>query len=237
MRTQNYRARLLIAVGCGALLLSACSSAPPATSNPQTSQLLHLLGPAISSDLYLATGRHSVNVDGVRLSFSIPAQTTRFGWEHFGSLYISNNTQGSQAAEAIIFWTTFPGGAYADPCPGLLLVGEPVGPSVADLAQAVATVPGSGPAEVSNVTLGGHRATRVVLTVGEDVGCDPGFFFHWTQHWGGAFWDSTSRGDWINVWIVEVDGKRVVVEAETRRYADDKVKKEIGQIIGSIQFE
>ena len=57
---------------------------------------------------------------------------------------------------------------------------RPLRALAADLATAAATAPGTelvtGP---TDVTVGGHAAKHVVLTVREDLGCDPGYFFTW----------------------------------------------------------
>lgn len=90
----------------------------------------------------------------------------------------SVNRNGAQDAEAIIYWTRFPDGEYADPCALNLLSRPEIPQSAADLAAAVAAAPGTelvtGP---SDLTVGGHPAKHVVLTVREDFGCDPGFFY------------------------------------------------------------
>src|SRR5262245_8986465 len=95
-----------------------------------------------------------------------------------GGIYISKDVLGPQEADAVVFWTSFPDGDHADPCANRL--SRPIGPSAADLAGAVATAPGTklvtGPSDVS---VGGHPAKHVVLTVREEVGCDPGFFYTW----------------------------------------------------------
>ena len=82
------------------------------------------------------------------------------------------------SAEAIIYWTSFPDGDYADPCDGLL--GRSIGRSATDLAAAVSKAPGTklvkGPLDVN---LGGHPAKHVVVTVRENAGCDPGYFYSW----------------------------------------------------------
>lgn len=41
----------------------------------------------------------------------------------------------------------------------------------------------------------------------------------------------------IEVWIVDVNGMRLIIEAETTTQADAGLKKEIQQIIGSLRFE
>jgi hypothetical protein len=143
---------------------------------------------------------------------------------------------GPQGAEAIIFWTSFPDGDYADPCARLL--GPRVGSSAGDLAAAVSTAPGTalvtGP---SNVILGGRPAKHVALTVREDVGCDPGFFYSWREVNGGALWGTTRVGDTIRVWIVDVDGTRLFVEAATTKQAVGGLKQEAEQIVESIRFD
>jgi hypothetical protein len=181
-----------------------------------------------------------VTEEGVRFSFKVPG-----GWGRFGSIStdkspggpisLNRSIVGSQGAEAIIYWTSFPDGDYADPCTRLL--GRSVGSSAADLATAVSTAPGTklvkGP---SNVTVGGRRAKHVVLIVRENVGCDPGFFYTWKDVYGGALWRATAAGDTIRVWIVDVDGKRLFIAAATNEQANARLKREVTQIVESIRF-
>ncbi len=126
-------------------------------------------------------GRLPRVVDGVPFSFRVPPAywesspgSDARAWPRDFSL--NKSIVGPQGAEAIIFWTSFPNSSQADPCAKLLI--PPAGAAAADLADAVASTPGTelvtGP---SNVTLGGRPAKHVVLTVHEDRGCDPGFFF------------------------------------------------------------
>jgi len=142
---------------------------------------------------------------------------------------------GPQGADGIIFWTS-PDGDNADACADLL--SPTVGRSAADLAAAIAAAPGtelvSGP---SDVTVGGRAAKHVVLTVREDVGCDPGYFYTWQDVWWGALWPETNVGDTIRVWIVEVGGTLLFIEAETNQDASSSLVDEIEQIVGSIRFD
>ena len=185
--------------------------------------------------------RHAVTEEGVPFSFRVPT----VGWERFsststdksagGPISINKSETGPQGAEAIIFWTSFPAGEYADTCARLL--SPPVGSSAADLAAAVSTAPGTellrGP---SNVTLGGRPARHVALTVRENVGCDPGFFYTWRDVYGGALWPKTGVGATIRVWIVDVHGTRLFIEAETKQASRD-LEQEAQQIVESIRFE
>ena len=190
----------------------------------------------VGSGGWLPIGRHSLTVDGVPLSFSVPTLVQDRGWARYRSLYISKDTVGPQGAEAAIYWTAFPDGANADPCASLLPL--PSDASAADLAAAVSTAPGteliSGP---SDAIVGGRAATHVVLTVREDLGCDPGFLFTWDPAPGGPGWWTTNVGDTIRIWIVDVDGTRLVIAGETTTDAGTGLEQEIQGIVDSIQFE
>jgi hypothetical protein len=191
--------------------------------------------------------RKTVTEKGVRFSFKVP---TKRRWEpswwerHYtdrsktspkGPISLNKSLVGPQGAEAIIYWTSFPDGDYADPCAHLL--GRSIVGSAADLATAVAAAPGAKLVEgPSDVTLGGRPAKRVVLKVRKNVGCDPGFFYTWRTGWGGAFWRTTDVGDTIRVWIVPVDGTRLFIAAATSWQIHAALEKEIQQIIESIRF-
>jgi hypothetical protein len=178
--------------------------------------------------------------EGVPFSFSVPAH----GWESFGSISINKSETGPQGAEAIIYWSSFPDGDYTDPYghyahPCIRLLSPPVGPSAAHLAAAVSRAPGTelvtGP---SNVTVGGYPAIHVVLTVRKkNVGCHPGFFYTWNDVDGGALWPRTVVGATMRVWIVDVDGTRLFIEAATTPQASSGLDQEIQEIVGSIRFD
>ena len=182
---------------------------------------------------WLAIGSHALTVDGVPLSFSVPALG---GWARYGSLSISKDTFGSQGAEAMIYWTGFPDGAYTDPCDYLLDL--PAGASAADVAAAVSTMPGTElVTEPSDTTVGGRAASYVMLTVQEDLGCDPGFFFTSDPPPGGPGWWTTDVGDTIRAWIVDVDGTLLFIAGATKPTAHPELEHELEQIVASIEFD
>jgi hypothetical protein len=186
-------------------------------------------------------GRQTVIERGIRFSFRVSTGS----WGSFPSISTDKSPGGpislnksvavSQGAEAIIYWTSFPDGDYADPCTRLL--GRAVGSSAADLAAAVSTASGTklvkGPSDVS---IGGRPAKHVVLTVRKNVGCDPGFFYAWRDVHGGALWPRTAAGDTIRVWIIAVDGTRLFIASATNEQATARLKREVKQIVESIRF-
>ena len=52
----------------------------------------------------------------------------------------------------------------------------------------------------------------------------------------GPSWTATHVGNTIRVWMLEVDGTRFFVVAETSQDANAELKHEIQQIVGSIRF-
>ena len=89
----------------------------------------------------------------------------------------------------------------------------------------------------SDVSVGGRSAKHVVLTVREDVGCDPGYFYTWKDIFGGALWPKTNVGYTIRVWIVDVDGTLLFIAGETNTDAGSGLEQEIQQIVDSIRFD
>jgi hypothetical protein len=166
--------------------------------------------------------------------------TVEPGWEYHGPEFpdfITWSVDGNQTAEALIYWARIPR-AGVDSWPTVpchYLGSQPAGRLGADLAAVLAAAPGtdliSGPSEVR---LGERDAQRVVLRVREDLGCDPGFFFTYPNVFGGVMWLETVPGDTIRVWIVEVEGYRLFIAAETRANLSAGI---VEDIVRSIQFE
>jgi hypothetical protein len=179
----------------------------------------------------LLAGENALNVDGVPFSFIVRTS----GWFRFDGISINKSAVGPQGAEAIIFWTGLPDGDHADPCTHLL--GPSAWSPTGDLAGAVSAAPGTelvtGP---SDVVVGGRPAEHVVLTVRDDVGCDPGFFYAWNDVNAGSLWSTTEVGSTIDVWIVDVADTRLFIEAETTKQAGPELVKEIDEIVRSIRF-
>lgn len=216
-------------VGGGPPVSPSSSPSPSPTTRPTPSPTPVAIFPPAGE---LATGQHSMTLEGVPFSFSVPTS----GWISNGSFDIHKDTGVAPDGAGFIFWTDTPIGVFADPC--AQVKSPPVGPSAADLAAAVATVPGtdlvSGP---SDVTVGGYPAKQVVLTVRNDVGCNPESFYLWYAPQADLARYATALGSTITVWIVDVDGTLVWIDGETYEGAGPEPGQAIQQIVDSIQFE
>jgi hypothetical protein len=184
---------------------------------------------------WLPIGPHSIKVDGVPLTFTVPALDQDRGWALYGNREITKDTVGSQGAEAMIYWTAFPNGVDTNPCAVLHL---PVTGSIVDLADAVGGAPGAIlVTRPTSVTLGGRPARHLVLAVADDRGCDPKFLFSSEPPGGGPGWWRTDAGDTVRVWILDVGDRRFFVVGESKTAASEELQQEIDDIVASIRFE
>jgi hypothetical protein len=218
------------AAGLGLLTGGPLSPSPAASPSQAPSPRAT---PPIAADPEAA--RTLVVVDDLRISLHIPA-----GWETFGPdypNYASKSRTGPQGAEAQVLWAAYPAlGISAGEC--FYLRDREVEATVDALAAAVSSVPGTLVAsEPAEVTVGGHRAIRVVFVVQEDVGCDPGFFFTYPNLHYGALWPETMPGHTVRVWIVEASPRLLFLEGKTHPDAGPVLEGEIQQIVDSIAFE
>lgn len=181
----------------------------------------------------LETGqRHAIELGGVPFTFTVPTS----GWVSNGTFSIDRSVGVGPDGAGFILWTDTPLGVFADPCAGTK--GPSLGVSVADLAAAVAAVPGtdlvSGP---TDVTVDGYPAKQVVLTIRDDLGCAAQDFYLWYGPGPSNARYATAMGSTIRTWIIDVDGKLVWIDGETYEGAGPGPAQEIQQIIDSIQFE
>lgn len=183
------------------------------------------------SDLLI--DQHRLAVDGIPLSVGVPS----FGWGFRDGVSLNKDERGSQAAEALVYWTRYPDGRL-DPCLDVLTPPPSFElPPVADLAAVMGATPGAellaGP---TAVTVGGRPATRVVLQIREDLGCDPGFFFGWEETQGGALWGDTTP-EQVNAWIVDDGSASIVIGSVASRDASPELMQEVLDIVDTIRFE
>ena len=181
----------------------------------------------------LAVGqRHSITLEGVTFTFTVPTSD----WVSNGQFGIDKAVGIGPDGGGFILWTDTPVGVFADPC--AQEKGPEIGTSIADLAAAVAALPGTdlvnGP---SDVTVGGYPAQNVAITIREDIACAAGSFYLWYAPTPALARYATEAGSTIRTWIVDVDGTPVWIDGETYAGAGPGPGQEIQQIVDSIEFE
>lgn len=205
------------------------SSAPSASPSPRPS-------PSAAPEAVLppegdlAIGRHDLTLNGVSFSLAVPTS----GWTSNGLFGIDHGIYPESYDGGFILWNNAADGVYADPC--AREQGPRVGPSAADVAEAVANVPGTDATGPTDITVGGYPAKLVVVKIPEEAACTAhDFYLWWDEELTGRF--ATELGSTIRVWIVDVSGTLIQIDGETTKDAGPEVGQEIQQIVDSIQFE
>jgi hypothetical protein len=209
------------------------SASPSPTQVPTATPAASAPGFPVSGSLEI--GRHPMTLVGQQLSIEL----TTAVWTSNGQWGIDRGNVTGAGAASFIFWPdSAPDNVFADPCAETLLSPAP-GSSAAELAAAVAAIPGielvSGPSEV---TVGGYPAQHVAFSVPEDIGCAPDQFYLWEDlDTPGAARYATQLGETFYIWIIDVNGAIVWIDGETYPTSGPDAAREVQQIVDSIQFE
>jgi hypothetical protein len=222
--------------GPAASPVASASAAPslvataPSSPSPTSAALFPARGP-------LSAGTYRAVLEGVPLSFSVQGS----GWRVDETDGIGRNEYGAADFIGLDLWESAPENVYADPCAHTPLK-PPPSATASGLAAAAAAIPGtdlvSGP---SSVVVGGHPAQLVVLKIRDDLDCDPHDAYLWYDDSsggasGGWHW-AEGLGATYRVWIIDVDGKLIFIDAYTFKGASPEPGQAVERVIDSIQFE
>jgi hypothetical protein len=133
------------------------------------------------------------------------------------------------------------GNVYSDPC-GRVLSDPPIGPSVDDLAEALAAMPGFDTTAPTPVSVDGVAIGRYLeMTVRADAGCtNPGLWADPPDSYNGA--GPVGPPSWgaeqphMRIWILDVDGVRLVVSALSSATATAADRAELQAVIDSVRI-
>ena len=144
-------------------------------------------------------------------------------------------------------WADKPGGisfsifdkVSADPChPEQGFLDPPPGPSVADLAGAVANMPGIEVTGVSSVSVAGYSGTQFTMSAPDSfAACTLSLdgFVIWQLPLGVT--RSMAPGERDRVWILDVAGQRLVIVASDALDYTDAQRAELQAVFDSIRIE
>jgi hypothetical protein len=186
----------------------------------------------------LTPGRHTLTEDAIVFSMQVPN-----GWHSSGPNCSGCATSDGGWLQRGVDDSTEPGsvwmplwsvdGVASDPCSR---TPAPLATSAAELADAVATIPGTdlvtGP---EDVVVGGRPAKHVVIKVRPDIACPARQFYLWADN--GIFRFATALEQTNRVWIVDLGATRFWIEAETYKGSSTTLDQEIEAMIRSIKFE
>jgi hypothetical protein len=194
------------------------------------------------SDGFAEPGTYSFSFTGLpSITFTVPA-----GWRNGGAGGPTKN-DGSTSALGLSPWIV--GNLPVDPClwaDGMLQ--PPVGPSVDDLANALARMPRRNGTAPSAVTLGGLQGKYLELSIPADLdfatcsqvpgtgSVSPHFFVTWVGPAGDDYNGFASPGSKNRVWILDDAGVRFVLDATTFPDASAADRAELQAIIDSIRI-
>ena len=175
-------------------------------------------------------GQYFTDLDGIRYTFTVPEA----GWDW------STDARGlhqGEDSELAVFW---PGGdidlpLYRRACESSGTEFDP-GPSVDELANALATLEDFEVTSPADVTVGGYEGKRLAVTVPMDVDvrtstCDEGEYSLSVGRWFQA------PGQTDDMRIVDVDGTRQVIATSSTPATSPDVKAQLEAMIDSLEIE
>jgi hypothetical protein len=218
-------------------------AAPQPTPSPSPTAT-----PASAAAGTLEPGPYLLADNFPNITFTIPGA----GWEEWGpstsdgaGVLKECEPPGENPCVGFGFW--YVANIYADPC--LFTSGRldpPVGPSVEDLAEALASRPRPSVSDPRDITLAGYSGKfleikfpggpdRLEAFAGDEECRSPRLARLWVSPDGGAR-DVIGPGMHDRVWILDVNGTRLLVNAVTTPQTSAQDRTELYQIIESIEI-
>lgn len=175
----------------------------------------------------LDAGTWAIPVSGIQVTFQLPE-----GWSAEGRSYVAKNASEPSEADFGVFLVDQ---AYFHPCQwdGALPDLHP-GYEVEDLADSLANQALRGDAVPTDVTLDGFAGKFLELTVPSDIDfadCDQAEF----RSWNGRYHQGPGQHD--SVYILDVDGVRLVIVAAYLPETSSADRAELQEILDSIQID
>jgi hypothetical protein len=234
----------------GLLVLAACSAQQATVGSASAPPTPNASIVTLTDEEALDPGTYRIDLDQVAGTESVYPSlliTLPDGWNHGG--WLVNKPTGDHQVPPISvqFWDVEE--IYAHPCQwnGTLM---PPGPTVDDLAAALAAIPDRDGTDPVDVTLGEYSGKYLELSVPEDqayddadnaVGCDRSDgvadFRSWTGDGMASVRYHQGAGQLDRLWIMDIDGSRIVIDAFEMPYATADDRAELTQVVESIRFE
>jgi hypothetical protein len=115
----------------------------------------------------------------------------------------------------------------------------PVGPTVDDLVEAIVDQSEWTSSTPTDTTIGGYPARHLRITIPDDADLDPrngGSFFLFQDEGSGQIW-GLAAGQMFEVYVVDVDGERLVLDAFHYPGTSEADFAELQAVVDSIQID
>jgi hypothetical protein len=124
---------------------------------------------------------------------------------------------------------------YGDPCNASGVADPQIGPTVEDLVDALESLPRHQATQPRAETIGGLPATYLELTADDERGdCALPGFRAWTA---GSDLRESPPGERNRLWILDVDGTRVMVDLAIPPNASGALVAELESVVESLRIE
>jgi len=202
--------------------------------------------PTLGNDETLLAGTYRLARSVVGVKYPSITLTVPDGWH--GGGWLVNRPRGDEVPPVSVqFWNVDQ--VYRHPCRAANLFNP--GPTVDDLAQALVEVPLRNATQPIDVTLDGYAGKYLEWSVPADIemdadgsfpDCDPAadgtrYFHSWTGRGAASGRYQQGPGQLDRVWIIDVDGSRLVIDAFSMPYATSDEIEDLGEVVESIRFE
>jgi hypothetical protein len=181
-------------------------------------------GAALTPGSYVFT-----HVEPLRVSFTVPS-----GWEKGFIDWVVWSRENTKATLSVMSVDNL----YVDPCqPDTGLRDPVVGPTVGDLATALGSVPGLSFSTPTDVTLGGFAGKYLEYVPPDTFGECATDILLWSVNGGSDQMLAPTGQDVLRLWILDVNGTRLVIAAKALAGVPAGRVTELQAIVDSIQIE
>jgi hypothetical protein len=240
--------RLAASAVLAALAVAGCSSGGSGAAGPAAADSAGTASSAASprqlpgeghAPVAIPAGTYTAAVNGHQASqptpvIDVPAGFTGSGFAVSAGLG-DQDTAVASDARGLSFWGVQ--GVYTNPCGAGKSPVDP-GPSVADLARALSAQPLRAGSDPTPVNVAGYRGMYVETSVPAAIDfatCQDGYFDSWTSSGGGGRFQQ-GPGQQDRLWILDVDGYRLVIDGWHMPGATPQQVDQISQMVKTLAF-
>ncbi len=227
----------LLAIGCSGASGTSVPASGGSNTTVKTTLSQTLPPPLDHRDRALSAGRQVLDLVALDTSHTGPAHLPKIvvtlpgGWSSYHGFALTKRQMG------LAFWDVDK--VYGTPCHWKSQAMVDPGTTVGGLAAALARQPLRHATAPANAVLAGVRGTYLRLSVPKHIdfaSCDKGYFESWTGlAWATDRWEQ-GPGQVDRLWILDVHGRRLVVDANYLPSASANDRAELDHVVHSIRF-